>query len=179
MATWSGKVVALKTHDRATADLHVFSATFRTVEGALAALCQLGDARGRGLIDLENAVALTRARAGGIEFLQSEAFPGWPGHGSGAYILGILPVCFAHGRVDSVDRVAYLARLHAAGFEDDDLRALAGELVWGSSLLMAVVDRRLVEAVDDILNEVAVKIGWALMNATVADFVQQYGASYS
>jgi uncharacterized membrane protein len=169
--------IALKTHGREIPHLHIVSATFRTLDGATEALCELGDARSQGLLDLENAAALTRARSGRIAFLPSGEFPAWPGCGSGPYIRGILPLCFLSGEVQSADRAAFVTRLDDAGFEDDDLHALAEELVWGTSLLMAVIDRQRVDPVDDILNEVAVKIGWALMNATMADLVQQYAAS--
>lgn len=172
------KVIAPQRHDGAPAHLHVFSATFRNLDGAIAALCQLGDARSRGLIDLENAVAVTLARSGHIAFLPADALPdlpAWPGCGGGAYILGILSLCFVTGDHDAADRAALVTRLRDAGFEDDDLLALARELGWGTSLLMAVIDDQRVAAVDDILNEVAVKIGWASMNATVADLIRQYG----
>lgn len=163
---------------RETAHLHIFSATFQTMDGAIAALCQLGDARSQGLIDLENAVALTRARSGRIVFLPSEAFTGWSGCGGGAHIMGILPLCFLPVEVNLAERMAFVVRLREAGFDDGDLRALADEVVWGASLLMAVIDRKRVDTVDDILNEVAVKIGWAAMNTTVADLVQQFGNMY-
>lgn len=168
-------VIAPDWHDDATAHLHIISATFGALDGAIAALCQLGDARSQGLIDLENAVALTRARSGHPAFLPADALSPWPGCGSGAYILGILSLCFVTGDHDAADRAAVVTRLREAGFEDDDLRALAKDLGWGTSLLMAVIDNQRVAAVDDILNEVAVKIGWASMNATVADLIHQYG----
>ena len=87
--------------------LRVFSATFRNLDGAIAALCQLGDARSQGLIDLENAAALTLARSGHIAFLPADALPdlpAWPGYGRGAYILGMVSLCFVTGDHDAADR---------------------------------------------------------------------------
>jgi uncharacterized membrane protein len=169
-------VTAQERYDGGAARFHIFSATFRTVDGATAALCHLGDVTNQGLVDLENATALTRATSGRIAFLRSDALSAWPGCGRGAFIMGILGLCFLAGTVESADRAAFVTRLHDVGFEDDDLHALAEELVWGTSLLMAVIARQQVEPVDDILNEVAVKIGWAVMSPMVAEIVQQFGA---
>jgi uncharacterized membrane protein len=157
----------------------VITATFNTLGGANKAVARLQEAEDRGLIDVENAAAITKNAWGDVSFRETEDLAGWQGIGRGALIGGLMGMLFPASVPSAAARTAAVAglgaRMHDAGFEDDEIRAMAEGMEPGTSMLVAVVEPQMADDVMRFLNDAATKVGWATLTAAAANVLEERG----
>lgn len=155
-------------------------AAFPDEQGAARALEQLKQAKKQELIGIRDAAVITRDANNTLHIKETGDMSGRKGAGVGAIVGGAIGLLFPPAVLGSAVVGAALgglgARLHDAGFPDDELRAIGSSLKPGTSAIVAVIEHKWVEEVE---RELAAQGAQMVRQAIQEDITQQLEAGRS
>lgn len=155
-------------------------AAFPDEQGAARALGQLKQAKKEELIGIRDAAVITRDASNTLHIKETGDMSGRKGAGVGAIVGGAIGLLFPPAVLGSAVVGAAIgglgARLHDAGFPDDELRAIGSSLKPGTSAIVAVIEHKWVEEVE---RELAAQGAQMVRQAIQEDITQQLEAGRS
>lgn len=152
-------------------------AAFQDEDTAKNALNTLKDAQREKLIKIDNAAVLRKDEKGKLHITETQDMGGGKGAVIGGVIggaIGILagPLLFVPAAVGALVGGLY-AKFRDSGFENDRLEAFGEGLKPGTSAIVAVVEHRWVQTVQDALAETAMDTMTAEISADIAAQLEQ------
>ena len=155
-------------------------AAFPDEQGAASALEQLKQAKKEELIGIRDAAVITRDASNTLHIKETGDMSGRKGIGVGAIVGGVIGLLFPPSVLGSAVVGAAIgglgAKLHDAGFPDDELRSIGSSLKPGTSAIVAVIEHTWVE---DVERELAAQGAQMVRQAIQEDITQQLEAGRS
>lgn len=154
-------------------------AAFADEQGAARALEQLKQAKMEGLIGIRDAAVLTRDTSNTLRIKETGDMSGRKGAGVGAIVGGAIGLLFPPAVLGSAAIGAAIgglsAKLHDAGFPDDELKGIGSRLKPGTSAIVAVIEHTWVEEVE---RELAAQGAQMVRQAIHEDITRQLEAGH-
>jgi uncharacterized membrane protein len=152
-------------------------AAFPDEQGAARALEHLKQAKKEKLIDIRDAAIITCDTNNTVRIKETDDMSGRKGAGVGALVGGAIGLLFPPAMLGTAAAGAVVgalgAKLHDAGFPDDQLKAIGSRLKPGTSALVAVIEHIWVDKVE---KELAAQGAQMVRHAIRDDIVQQLEA---
>lgn len=165
--------------DGSDVPVELIVAAFADEQGAARALEQLKQAKKEKLIGIRDAAVLTRDANNTLHIKESGDMSGRKGAGVGAIVGGAIGLLFPPAVLGSAAVGAAIgglgARLHDAGFPDEELRAIGSSLKPGTSAIVAVIEHTWVEEVE---SELAAQGAQMVRQAIQEDIAKQLEAGH-
>ncbi len=155
-------------------------AAFTDEQGAANALERLKQAKKEGLIDIHDAAVLTRDSSNTLHIKETGDMSGRKGAGVGGIIGGAIGLLFPPAMLGSAAVGAAIgglgAKLHDAGFPDEELKGIGSRLKPGTSAIVAVFEHKWVEEAE---REFAAQGALMIRQAIQEDIAKQLEAGHS
>jgi uncharacterized membrane protein len=140
-------------------------AQYDTLTGAAEALEKVQTAHSEWLITNKNSAVIVKDAAGNVTFQETEDLSGVDGAKNGILLGGLVGMLTPGTSMWSMaaNAAAWLGiggRMHDAGFEDEQLRAVAAGMPPNSSALIALITHLWTDDVLRYLDQTASKVGW-------------------
>jgi uncharacterized membrane protein len=155
-------------------------AAFTDERGAARALDQLKLAKKEKLIGIRDAAVITRDANNTLHIKETGDMSGRKGVGVGGIVGGAIGLLFPPAVLGTAAVGAAIgglgARLHDAGFRDDELRDIGSSLKPGTSAIVAVIEHTWV---DEVERELAAQGAQMVRQAIKEDIAEQLEAGHS
>ena len=159
------------------APVELVVAAFPDEQGAARALEHLKQAKKEKLIDIRDAAVITCDANNTVRIKETDDMSGRKGAGVGALVGGAIGLLFPPAMLGTAAAGAVVgalgAKLHDAGFPDDQLKAIGSRLKPGTSALVAVIEHIWVDKVE---KELAAQGAQMVRHAIRDDIVRQLEA---
>jgi uncharacterized membrane protein len=146
-------------------DKRVLVASFDTLGGAKLAVEKLEQMEKSGLLDVANAVTVSKNAEGKLDVKQAGDVSTGQGAKVGAIVGGVLGLLFPPSLLATTALGAALggitAKLRSDHGDADNIKAMAESLEPGASMLVAVVEPQWADELEEALSPDAVRISWA------------------
>jgi uncharacterized membrane protein len=159
------------------APIELVVAAFADEQGAARALEHLKQAKKEKLIDIRDAAVITCDANSTLRIKETDDMSGRKGAGVGAIVGGAIGLLFPPAMLGTAAAGAVVgalgAKLHDAGFPDDQLKAIGSKLKPGTSALVALIEHVWVEKVEQ---ELAAQGAQMVRHAIQEDIARQLEA---
>jgi uncharacterized membrane protein len=144
-------------------------ALYDTMTGAAEALEKVQTAHENWLITNENSAVIVKDAAGNVTFQETEDLSGLDGAKNGILLGGLVGMLTPGTSMWSMaaNAAAWLGiggRMHDAGFEDNQLRAVAESMPPESSALIALITHQWTDDLVRALEQTATRVGWVVVS---------------
>lgn len=162
-----------------TAPMELIVAAFTDEQGAARALEQLKQAKKEKVIGIRDAAVITRDADNTLHIKETGDMSGRKGAGVGAIVGGAIGLLFPPAVLGAAAVGAAIgglgAKLHDAGFPDEQLKAIGSSLKPGTSAIVAVIEHTWVEEIE---RELAAEGAQMMRQAVQEDIAQQLEAGH-
>jgi uncharacterized membrane protein len=153
-------------------------ALFDTMTGAAEALEKVQTAHEEWLITNENSAVIVKDQYGTVTFQETEDLSGLEGAKNGIILGATLGMLTPNTSMWTMMGKGALwlgfgGRLHDAGFEDNQIRAVGEQMPPSSSALIALVTHHWADDVIRYLNQIASKVGWVVVSEQMGQKMQK------
>jgi uncharacterized membrane protein len=153
-------------------------ALYDNLTGATEALEKVQQAHTNWLITNENSAVIIKDATGNVTFQETEDLSGIEGSKNGVLLGALAGMLTPNTSMWNIAAKAgawlgFGGRLHDAGFEDNQLRAVAESMPPNSSALIALITHRWTDDLVRFLDQTASKVGWVMVTEAISKAVDE------